>query len=184
MSFAVSADELLSAFGLTGVVYFPRHHGPGNRLDPRTADFLSGVGLPDEAYFMSKASVGQEESVDLAEWFGPEDGTLPEECRTWLVLAHFAASLLALDPESGKVYAFGEGEPLDAYTQLHRDVESLAYALLLLKRFEQEPEDDADGVDERLDRLRARIEAFDPLPFEDEQSQWTLVLDEVAEGVW
>ncbi|GGX31646.1 hypothetical protein GCM10010297_61370 [Streptomyces malachitofuscus] len=183
MRFAVSPDELVSAFGLTGVVYFPRHDGPSNRLDSRTADFLSGVGLPDATYFMSKAAVGQEESVDLAEWFGPEDGSLPEECRTWLVLAHFAASLLALDPENGKVYAFGEGEPLDAYTQLHRDVESLVHALLLFQRFEQDA-DDADGVDERLDRLRTRIEAFDPLPFEDEQSQWALVLDEVAEGIW
>ncbi|MEU7467149.1 SUKH-4 family immunity protein [Streptomyces sp. NPDC044984] len=184
MSFAVSADELLSAFGLTGVVYFPRHEEPGSRLDARTADFLSGVGLPDDEYFRSKAGDGQEESIGLAGWFGPEDGPLPEECGSWLVLAHFAASLIALDPGSGKVYAFGEGDPLDSYTQLHRDVESLTYALLLFKRFEEHARDDDADVDERLDRLRARIEAFDPLPFEDGRSQWNLVLDEVAEGIW
>ncbi|KOV28338.1 SUKH-4 family immunity protein [Streptomyces sp. XY152] len=183
MSFTVSADELLGAFGLTGVVYFPRHEEPDSRLDVRTADFLSRIGLPDDEYFKSKAGVGQEESIRLAEWFGPEGGPLPEECGSWLVLAHFAASLITLDPESGKVYAFGEGEPLDSYTQLHRDVESLAYALLLFKRFEEHARDDA-GIDEQVDRLRARIEAFDPLPFEDDQSQWNLVLDEVAEGIW
>ncbi|MER6406012.1 SUKH-4 family immunity protein [Streptomyces viridosporus] len=183
MSFAVSSDELLDAFGLTGVVYFPRHAAPGNRLDVRTADFLSGVGLPDDVYFTSKAGVGQEESIALAEWFGPENGTLPEECRTWLVLACFAASLLALDPESGKVYAFGEGEPLASYAQLHRDVESLVHALLLFKRFDEHERDDDADVEEQVDRLRARIEAFDPLPFEHDRSQWNLVLDEVVEGI-
>jgi hypothetical protein len=184
MSFAVSPDELLGTFGLSGVVYFPRYESPHNRLDTRTANFLSSVGLPDVEYFKSKASVGQEESVSLAEWFGPEDGTLPEECRAWLVLGYFAASVIALDPETGKVYAFGEGEPLDDYTQLHRDVESLVYALNLFKKFdEQERDDDAD-IEAQVDQLRAQIEAFDTLPFENEQSQWNLTFDEVIEGIW
>ena len=110
MSFAVSPDELLHTFGLTGVVHCPRYWASHNRLDTRTADFLSGVGLPDVDYFKSKAGVGQIESVSLAEWFGPADGVLPEECRTWLVLGHFTASVIALAPETGKVYAFGDGE--------------------------------------------------------------------------
>ncbi|MGK7235829.1 SUKH-4 family immunity protein [Streptomyces hygroscopicus] len=184
MSFAVSPDELISTFGLSGVVYFPRYESPHNRLDTRTASFLSSVGLPDEEWFKSKASVGQDESVSLAEWFGPEDGTLPKECQAWLVLGYFSASVIALDPESRKVYAFGEGEPLDSYTQLHRDVESLVYALHLFKKFDDQERDDDAGIEEQVDQLRAQIEDFDTLPFENEQSQWNLILDEVIEGIW
>lgn len=184
MSFAGSPDELLATFGLSGVVYFPRYESADNRLDARTADFLSRVGLPDDEHFKSKAAVGQEESINLAQWFRPEDGPLPEECREWLVLGYFAASLITLAPDSGKVYAFGEGEPLDAYTQLHRDVESLVYALRLFKEFDgHEREDDSD-IEEQVERLRAQITAFDPLPLEDDQSQWNLVFDEVIEGIW
>ncbi|MET7438754.1 SUKH-4 family immunity protein [Streptomyces sp. NPDC004082] len=58
MSFAVTPDELLETFGPTGVVYFPRHDAPGNELAPRTADFLSRVGLPDNDCFKSSAGIG------------------------------------------------------------------------------------------------------------------------------
>ncbi|MFH9828218.1 SUKH-4 family immunity protein [Streptomyces bobili] len=183
MSFAVTPDELLHTFGLSGVVYFPRYETPDNQLHPRTADFLSQVGLPHDETFKSKASVGQDESVLLAEWFRPEDGALPEECHSWLVLGYLAASVIALAPHTGQVYAFGEGEPLNAYTPLHRDVESLVYTLNLFKIFDDQERDDAD-IEENVEQLRARMHAFDATPFEHEQSQWNLILDEVVEGIW
>ncbi|MGW3683253.1 SUKH-4 family immunity protein [Streptomyces prasinus] len=184
MSFAVTPAELLSTFGLTGVVHFPRYESPDNRLDTRTADFLSQVGLPHDETFNSKASAGQEESILLTEWFAPDDGILPEECHPWLVLGYFAASVISLDPHTGKVYAFGEGEPLNTYTQLHRDVESLVHALNLFKKFREHQSDAQIGIDEQVEDLRARIHAFDAIPFEDDQSPWNLVLDEVIEGIW
>ncbi|MFC6064353.1 SUKH-4 family immunity protein [Streptomyces ochraceiscleroticus] len=184
MSFAVTPDELLGTFGLSGVVYFPRYQSPDNHLDARTAEFLSRVGLPHDEQFKSKASVDQAETINLAEWFRPEDGTLPEECHSWLVLGYFAASLIALDPANGKVYAFGEGDPLDTYTQLHRDVESLVYTLNLFKKFDERGRGDDVDLEEQVEQLRARIEAFDALPFENDQSQWNLIFDEVIEGIW
>lgn len=184
MSFAVSPDEVLESFGLSGVVYFPRYDSTENLLDERTMLFLSQVGLPDTRWFKSKASVGQDESIALAEWFGPDDGPLPEECRSWLVLAYFAASVIALDPKSGKVYAFGEGESLDSYTQLHRDVESLVYSLHQLQLFLQnEPDDDAE-LESHAEDLRSRITEFDTAPFEIDESQWNLVLEEIIDGIW
>ncbi|MGX1274887.1 SUKH-4 family immunity protein [Streptomyces phaeoluteigriseus] len=183
MSFAVTPDELRSTFGLSGVVYFPRYEVPDSQLDTRTTDFLSQVGLPHDETFKSQASIGQEESILLTEWFRPEDGPLPEECHSWLVLGYLAASVIALDPHTGKVYAFGEGEPLNAYTHLHRDTESLVYALNLFKKFDEQERDDAD-VEEQVEQLRAAVQDFDATPFEDDQSQWNLILDEVLEGIW
>ncbi|WBO64625.1 SUKH-4 family immunity protein [Streptomyces camelliae] len=187
MSFAVSSNEVLESFGLTGVVYFPRFDSADNLLDERTALFLSQVGLPHTNWFKSKASVGQDESISLTEWFSPEDGPLPEECRNWLVLAYFAASLIALDPETGKVYAFGEGEPLDSYAELHTDVESLVYSLHLFQQFLQHERDERGEETEleaRAESLRSRISEFDALPFQDDESQWNLVLEEVLDGIW
>ncbi|MEU9441930.1 SUKH-4 family immunity protein [Streptomyces sp. NPDC048304] len=184
MTFAVSPHEVLECFGLTGVVYFPRYDSADNLLDQRTALFLSQVGLPDTRWFKSKASVGQGESVSLPEWFRPEDGVLPEECRSWLVLAYFTASLLALDPKTGKVYAFGEGDPLESYTELHRNVESLVYSLHLFQRFLEHERGDDDELESRVDHLRSRIIEFDATPFNDDDSQWSLILEEVLDGIW
>ncbi|MGW7818598.1 SUKH-4 family immunity protein [Streptomyces puniciscabiei] len=184
MSFAASSHEVLESFGLTGVVYFPRYDSADNLLDERTALFLSQVGLPDTRWFKSKASVGQGESVSLADWFRPEDGVLPEECSGWLVLACFAASLLALDPKSGKVYAFGEGDPLESYTELHRDVESLVCSLQLFQQFLKQERGDDDELEARVDHLRSQISGFDAAPFNDDDSQWSLVLEEVLDGTW
>ncbi|WP_330338506.1 SUKH-4 family immunity protein [Streptomyces sp. NBC_00557] len=184
MKFAVSSHEVLESFGLTGVVYFPRSDSADNLLDDRTTLFLSQVGLPHTRWFTSKASLSQGESVSLAEWFRPEDGVLPEECSGWLVLAHFAASLLALDPKSGKVYAFGEGDPLESYTELHRHVESLVYSLHLFQQFLKQERGDDDELEARVDHLRSRISKFDAAPFNDGNSQWSLVLEEVFDGTW
>ncbi|MET7286312.1 SUKH-4 family immunity protein [Streptomyces sp. NPDC005573] len=184
MTFAVSHGEVIESFGLRGVVFYPRYDSPENVLDMRTALFLSQVGLPDTRWFKSRASVGQSESVGLAAWFSPEDGELPEECRGWLVLAVFAGSVLALAPKSGEVYAFGEGEPLDAYSLLHRDVESLVRTLCLFQRFLRHDRDDEAELESCAGELRDRVAEFDTAPFEDENSQWSLVLDEVLDGIW
>jgi hypothetical protein len=184
MSFAVTPDELLETFGPTGVVYFPRHDAPDTELDPRTADFLSRVGLPDNDYFKSKAGIGQEESIRLAEWFTPDGGRLPPRCRSWLVLAHFVASVIALDPVDGKVYAFGEGESPTSFSQLHRDIESLVHALLLFARFDEQERGESGDIESEVRQLRSRIEAFDPLPFLDGRSQWALICEEVVDGIW
>ncbi|MFF8965901.1 hypothetical protein ACF1BK_24500 [Streptomyces globisporus] len=44
MKFAVTADDVRSVIGLSGVVHFPRYDAPHNRLDDRTALLLSAVG--------------------------------------------------------------------------------------------------------------------------------------------
>ncbi|MFB6665690.1 MULTISPECIES: SUKH-4 family immunity protein [unclassified Streptomyces] len=183
MKFVITADEVRSVFGLSGVVHFPRHDAPHNRLNDRTARLLSAVGLPDTAWFMSKASLRTDDVVDLVSWYGSR-GAVPPACRRWLVLGLFAETTLALDPDEGAVYAIAEGEEEINYSPMHRDVESLVYALTKFEALLQELERDRERVGERVDALRGAITEFDPLAFADEESPWNLAFEEVIDGVW
>ncbi|MER7665365.1 SUKH-4 family immunity protein [Streptomyces sp. NPDC096193] len=184
MNFVVSPDEVRIAFGLTGVVYLPRYRATHNRLNDYAALLLSSVGLPDTEWFMSKASLRAGNSVNLSEWYA-DRGTVPKECNDWLVLGMFADTTLALTPDTGTVYALGDGETHLVYTAIHRDVESLVYALTKFQMLQQRLEDGEDGDTEgRVDALRAEIADFDALPFEDEDSQWHLTFEEVIDGIW
>lgn len=184
MNFAVTPDEVRTAFGLSGVAYFPRYSAAHNQVNERSALFLSSVGLPDTEWFMSKASPGASDSINLSEWYSNQ-GTVPKECQDWLVLGLFAYTTLALAPDTGAVYALGDGETGLVYTQIHRDIESLVYALTKFQTLQQELEEsDADDTEERIDALRIEITEFDSLPFEDEDSQWNLAFEEVIDGIW
>ncbi|MEJ8640108.1 SUKH-4 family immunity protein [Streptomyces sp. MS2.AVA.5] len=184
MNFAVTPDEVRTAFGLTGVVYFPRYNTPHNQINDRAALLLSSIGLPDTEWFMSKASLRASDSINLVEWCG-DKGTVPKECHDWLVLGMFDDTTLALAPDTGTVYALGDGDTQLVYTALHRDVESLVYSLTRFQILQQELEDgDDEDWEGRVDALRAEIAEFDPLPFEDEDSQWHLTFEEVIDGIW
>jgi hypothetical protein len=184
MNFVVSPDEVRTAFGLTGVVYFPRYSAPHNQLNDRAALLLSSIGLPDTEWFMSKASLRADDSINLSEWYA-DKGTVPKECNDWLILGMFADTTLALAPDTGTVYALGDSETELVYRVIHRDVESLVYALTKFQILQQELEDgDDEDTEERVDALRAEITEFDSLPFEDEDSQWHLTFEEVIDGIW
>lgn len=184
MNFAVTPDEVRTAFGLSGVVYFPRYDAAHNRVNERTALLLGSVGLPDTEWFMSKAGLSATDSINVAQWYNTR-GTVPKECHDWLVLGLFADTTLALAPDTGTVHALGGGETQLVHTPIHRDVESLVYALTKFASLHRELEGaDGDDVEERVDGLRAEISEFDPLPFEDENSQWNLAFEEVIDGIW
>ncbi|MGW6404953.1 SUKH-4 family immunity protein [Streptomyces sp. NPDC055134] len=184
MNSAVTPDEVRNTFGLSGVVHFPRYDATHNRLNDRTTRLLSSVGLPDTEWFMSKASLSPTDFINVAQWYSNR-GTVPKECHDWLVLGLFADTTLALAPHAGTVYALGDGETQLTYTPIHRDVESLVYALTKFETLRQELEEaGSEDVEERVDGLRAEISALDPLPFEDDDSQWNLAFEEVIDGIW
>ncbi|WP_408992583.1 SUKH-4 family immunity protein [Streptomyces sp. 1268] len=183
MNFAFTADDVRSVFGLSGVVHFPRYDAPHNRLDDRTALLLSTLGLPDTVWFMSKASLRPDDPVDLVSWYGSR-GTVPPAGRHWLVLGRFAETTFALDPDEGTVYALADGEEEPNCSPIHRDVESLVYALTKFEALLQEFESDRGEAEVRVDALREEITEFDPLPFADEDSPWSLAFEEVVDGVW
>ncbi|HEX5567538.1 MAG TPA: SUKH-4 family immunity protein [Streptomyces sp.] len=181
MGYAVTEGELIRLYGTTGVVYFPRH--PESGLDPRTATFLSSTGIPHDETFVSRFDVEEpgHDTANLGERFDRRGRRCPEEARSWLLLGYLTYSLVALDPASGKVYVFPEGD--DSYTQLHRDVESLVFTLAEFRKLEEaclgteDPEEPVTG-------FRARVDSFDPIPLAGEGSEWNRILDEVLSGMW
>ncbi|MEV8352008.1 SUKH-4 family immunity protein [Streptomyces niveus] len=183
MNFAVTPDAVRAAFGLAGVVHFPRYDAVRNHVDDRTALFLSCVGLPDCEWFMSKSGLREADSVDLTEWYRDKGG-VPDECRDWLVLGLFAETTLALAPGSGTVHSIGDTEGRLVYAPIHRDVESLVYALTKFEILRRQLSGGSEGVEARVDSLRAEITGFDPLPFADGESQWNLAVEEVIDGIW
>lgn len=184
MNFTVTPQSVTSVYGLDGVTYFP-HSGVAG-IDERTASFLGTVGLPTSDVFTSRMDIDDPygpdvDAITLGSRFDHYGLDCPLESRSWWSLGYLFTSLLALDPTSGKVYAFPAGA-VD-YIELHRDIESLVFALIELRKVENDHEDDADP-EELAVRFRKVVEAFDPTPFENEESQWNLSLEELEHGIW
>ncbi|SOD84661.1 SUKH-4 family immunity protein [Streptomyces sp. Ag109_G2-15] len=185
MNFAVTPTDMIAAYGLADVVYFPQSPA-GESGDARALTLLSSVGLPHSEVFTSKEDPedpyepGFDPTV-IGSRFDHYGFSCPEESRTWWVLGYLFTSLIALDPESGKVYAFPESE--EQYILLHRDVESLLFSLIEFRKLEVDHDNDVDP-EELAERFRQVVGAFDPTPFADEESQWNLSLEELENGLW
>ncbi|MFG2292679.1 SUKH-4 family immunity protein [Streptomyces sp. NPDC048603] len=184
MNFSVTREKLIEVYGLRDVTYVPHQGATG--LDVRTANFLSRVGLPTSEVFTSRMDVEdlyrpEIDAITIGSRFDHHGLQCPDESRSWWSLGYLFTSLLALDPASGKVYAFPEGA-VD-YIELHRDIESLVFALIELRKVEIDHDNEADP-EELASRFRATVEAFDPTPFADEESQWSLSMEELEHGIW
>ncbi|MCX5308202.1 SUKH-4 family immunity protein [Streptomyces sp. NBC_00160] len=184
MNFTVTSDDLINVYGLGAVSYFPHQGAEG--VESRTADFLSSVGLPTSDIFTSRMDVedpyGPEvDAITIGSRFDHYGLQCPDESRSWWSLGYLFTSLLALDPACGKVYAFPEGAI--EYIELHRDIESLVFALIELRKVEIDHDIGADP-EELATRFRECVEAFDPIAFADEESQWILSMEELEQGIW
>ncbi|MFH9392538.1 SUKH-4 family immunity protein [Streptomyces sp. NPDC017556] len=186
VNFSVTQHQLVQAYGLDNVVYFPQ--GSRAVLDARSASFLSLVGLPHSEAFTSRENVEDPypaglDAVALGGHCDHYGLPCPAESRSWWMLGCLFTSLIALDPASGKVYAFPGGSSGHTRTPLHRDIESLVYALIEFRKLEVDQADDVDP-EELSGRFKETVGTFDPTPFADEESQWNLSLEELEHGIW
>ncbi|GAA3620484.1 SUKH-4 family immunity protein [Streptomyces chitinivorans] len=177
----VTPNELTRAYGLTGVVYFP--HYSTSALEFHTKNFLSSTGVPHDEIFTSRADVNDPEPdpIELGPLLELDDQKCPEERRDWLALGYLRTALIALDPRSGMVHAYPEGE-LESHP-LHRDVESFAFCMIEFKKLRDAKSADAD-VALLVQDFRESVTAHDSTPFRYEDSEWNLVLDEIRDGIW
>ncbi|MEV6652042.1 SUKH-4 family immunity protein [Streptomyces sp. NPDC051219] len=183
MSYAINTEDIIRLFGLQGVVLFPRETKP---VDPGTSssvEFLQDVGLPHDDLFLSRidTTAPDKDPVRLAERFAARQRPCPPGAENWLALGYFLDSLLAFDPASARVYAFPDGT--DRHLLMHRNVESLVYALCALQEFHAE-RDSTEDEEALAQAMRAQIEEFDALPFVDPISEWNIIYEEIIQGEW
>ncbi|MEU2655128.1 SUKH-4 family immunity protein [Streptomyces sp. NPDC007325] len=180
----MTPQKMMETYGLQNITFFPQP--PTIDCHTPFANQLSNIGLPHSEVFISREKVpnpypGNLDFMTLEIRFTHLGIRCPAESRTWWALGYLFESLVAVDPESGKVYAFPGGEA--GYTELHRDVESLLFTLVEFRRLEVDHDNDVDP--EALSaRFRQVVGGFDSTPFADEDSPWNLSLEELEHGIW
>ncbi|MFE6132055.1 SUKH-4 family immunity protein [Streptomyces sp. NPDC056437] len=184
MNFSVTPQQLVQAYGFENVVYFPQSRVTD--FHERSANFLSTVELPHSEAFASREDVADPypadlDAITLGSRFDHYGISCPAESRSWWMLGYLFTSLVAMDPKSARVYAFPEGS--SGYVELHRDVQSLVYALIEFRKLEVDHDNDVDP-EELAARFKQVVGAFDPTPFADEESPWNLSLEELEHGLW
>ncbi|WP_405848732.1 SUKH-4 family immunity protein [Streptomyces niveus] len=174
--------DLMQLYGTDGAVLHPIQDP--SPVDAATAQFLGSVGLPHGRFFSSRAGLAgvERDPYVLAALFALGDRYCPEESRAWHVLGYLPAALVVLDPSSGAVYIFPESAR--DYQLAHRDVAALVHCLTEFRKLEDAynaPEPDVEGL---VDTFRAAVNAFDPTPLTDPDSEWNRMLEEVHEEMW
>ncbi|KUJ65944.1 hypothetical protein ACZ90_41555 [Streptomyces albus subsp. albus] len=190
MLFDVTRSELADTFGEDRLAVLPATAFPPSTVDTEGARLLQSVGVPTGTLWLREpdgdsgrlplvqdvvdAEAFEDASKDAGEW--PVIG--------WLLNAH-----LALDPGSGGVHAFDADE--ETVQELHTDVSSLVQVTLrfqrLLEEFtfsgdEDEEEADFERLEREVERIRRETSSVDPLPFQDDETVWSVVGEEIAAG--
>ncbi|ANP51791.1 hypothetical protein J2Z21_008853 [Streptomyces griseochromogenes] len=190
MLFDVTRGELAGIFGEDRIATLPATAFPPAAADTEGARLLQTVGVPTGTLLLRQPDEDDgllplAQDVACIEDF--EDSA--EGAGAWPVIGWLLNAHLALDPVSGKVHAF---DP-DAETvqELHTDVSSLVQVTLrfqrLLEEFtfsgdEGDEEADFERLDGEVDRIREEMSSIDPLPFQDDETVWSVVGDEITMG--
>ncbi|WP_326690706.1 SUKH-4 family immunity protein [Streptomyces sp. NBC_01795] len=193
MLFDVTRSELAGIFGEDRIATVPATAFPPTAADTEGARLLQTVGVPTGTLLLRQPDEDDgllplvQDVVDIEDFEDAAEGAGDWPVIGWLLNAH-----LALDPVSGKVYAVDPDE--ETVVELHADVSSLVQVTLRLQRLleeftfsgDEDDEDDEEAGFERLDgevdRIREETSSIDPLPFQDDETVWSVVGDEIAMG--
>ncbi|MGW0283500.1 SUKH-4 family immunity protein [Streptomyces sp. NPDC003236] len=190
MLFDVTRGELVDIFGEDRIATVPATAFPPAAADTEGARLLQTVGAPTRTLLLRQPDEEDgllplvRDVVDVEDLEDAEEGAGEWPVIGWLLNAH-----LALDPGSGRVYAVDPDE--ETVRELHTDVSSLVHVTLRLQRLldeftfsggEEDEEADFERLDAEVDRVREETSDVDPLPFQDDETVWSVVGDEIAMG--
>ncbi|UXY27200.1 SUKH-4 family immunity protein [Streptomyces sp. HUAS TT20] len=190
MLFDVTRSELADIFGENRIATLPATAFPPSTADTEGARLLQTVGVPTGTLWLREPDEDDgllplvQDVVHNEDFEDAVEGTGDWPVIGWLLNAH-----LALDPGTGKVYAFDAGE--ETVQELHTDVSSLVQVTLRFQRLLEEFTFSGDDGDEEADfeRLEREVEricqetsSIDPLPFQDDETVWSVVGEEIAMG--
>ncbi|MEV5103763.1 SUKH-4 family immunity protein [Streptomyces massasporeus] len=190
MQYDVTRGELVGIFGEDRIASLPAGAFPSAAAGTEGARLLQTVGVPTGTLLLRRPDEDDgvlplvQDIVHIEDFENAAEGAGAWPAFGWLLNAH-----LALDPVSGKVYAFDPDE--ETAQELHTDVSSLIQVTLrfqrLLEEFafsgdEGDQEADFERLDGEVDRIREETSGIDPVPFQDEETVWSVVGDEIAMG--
>ncbi|MVO90570.1 hypothetical protein GPA10_38925 [Streptomyces sp. p1417] len=197
MLFDITRSELADIFGESRLTTLPATAFPPSAADTEGARLLQTVGVPADTLWLRELDEERgtlplvQDVVDVEEFedASPDAGEWP--VIGWLLNAH-----LALDPRSGKVYAFDADE--ETAQALHTDVSSLIQVTLRFQRLlaeftfsssssssssdDSDEEADFERLERETERIRQETSSVDPLPFQDDETAWTVISEEIASG--
>ncbi|MGW2601499.1 SUKH-4 family immunity protein [Streptomyces klenkii] len=187
MLFDVTYSELAGIFGEDRIATLPATAFPPAGADTEGARLLQAVGVPTGTLLLRQPD--EHDSLlplvqDVVCIEGFEDAA--EVSGGWPVIGWLLNAHLALDPVSGKVHAFDPDE--GTVQELHTDVSSLIQVTLRFQHlldeftFSGDEEADFERLDGEVDRVRVETSTIDPLPFQDDETLWSVVGDEIAMG--
>ncbi|MER6262540.1 SUKH-4 family immunity protein [Streptomyces sp. NPDC059688] len=190
MLFDVTRSELADIFGEDRLATVPATAFPPSAADTEGARLLQTVGVPTGTLHLREPDEDSgrlplvQDVVDVEDFEDAAEGAGEWPVIGWLLNAH-----LALDPGSGTVHAFDADE--ETVRELHADVSSLVQVTLRFQRLLEEFTFSGDDADEEADfeRLEGEVERIgqetsrvDPLPFQDDETVWSIVGEEIAAG--
>ncbi|MEU5189727.1 SUKH-4 family immunity protein [Streptomyces klenkii] len=190
MLFDVTRSELAGIFGEDRIATLPATAFPPTGADTEGARLLQTVGVPTGTLLLRQPDEHDsllplvQDVVCIKDFEDAAEGA--EGAGGWPVIGWLLNAHLALDPVSGKVYAFDPDE--ETVQELHTDVSSLVQVTLRFQHlldaftFSGDEEADLERLDGEVDRIRTETSTIDPLPFQDDETLWSVVGDEIAMG--
>lgn len=190
MLFDVTRSELAEIFGVDRLATLPATAFPPSTADTEGARLLQTVGVPTGNLRLREPDEDSgrlplvQDVVDAEDF---EDASKDAGERP--VIGRLLNAHLALDPGSGQVYAFDADE--ESVQELHTDVSSLVQVTLRFERLLEEFTFSGDDGDEEagierlereVERIRQETSSIDPLPFQDDETVWSVVGEEIAAG--
>lgn len=190
MLFDVTRSELADIFGEDRLATLPATAFPPSAADTEGARLLQTVGVPTWTFWLREPDEGSGRLALVQDVVDAEDfEDTSEDAGEWPVIGWLLNAHLALDPGSGKVHAFDADE--ETVQELHTDVSSLVQVTLRFQRLLEEftfsgddgdEETDFERLEREVERIRQETSSIDPLPFQDDETVWSVVGEEIATG--
>ncbi|WP_101787232.1 SUKH-4 family immunity protein [Nonomuraea indica] len=188
MLFDVTRSGLADIFGEDRIATLPATAFAPSTGDTGGARLLQTVGVPTGTLQLREPDEDTGRLPLVEDVIDPEDFEgVSTDAGEWPVIGWLLNAHLALDPGSGRVHAFDA----DAETvqELHADVSSLVQVTLrfqrLLDEFTFSGGDEEAGferLEREVERIRLETSSVDPLPFQDDETVWWVVGEEIAAG--
>jgi hypothetical protein len=185
--FQVTRSEIVDIFGEDRLATLPATAFLPAAADTEGARLLQTVGVPTGTLRLYEPDEDSGRLPLVRDAVYVEDFTdASQDAGEWPVIGWLLNAHLALDPGSGKVHAFDADE--GTVQELHTDVSSLVQVTLRFQRLLDEfsfsggEEAGFELLDREVERIRQETSRLDPLPFQDDETVWSVVGEEIAAG--